>query len=682
MPTSQEQLRADLRRVELQLNSLSSQLGANQFQPPSLSSPFPTLTPLTPNVPPSAVNLCKNGEFAHSNDTWYNPPPGTPTSDAGNEAAFWWANDPPVVGQLLDFTTSPTDPNNTTLKTVDHSDYNPEFPDWDRSNGLARLTGDKTIDALLPNNRVIIPNRSIAYFGALIALRNSTIVVPADLRLFASVWDNTYDPPDRPDFAKGTDPFRVDSLVRGTPASTTERRYKILALTDRGYSYLSEEETVLNAPSDASYSTSDVLLSWAAIPGILQYKVYRFDVTAAKYRLLSEIGSGANTYVDNGAVLNDDVGGYPSGTSNTPQAYVATLTDALLHLPVDGEPWVNLFLNIPIPSDYDTQTTEGEQVLRIGMTKALDREMSDALVTNASANLFSDSGDFTSLDAGRPVVVTDLLGNELSTTIAAYVDQENVTMTDVWPFADATDAIAFIEGGGDHGLLIDAVHLSYVPGSAFAPYPDDLNRLENGGQNPITAPRSSSQGGAGGGGGTGGGQGGIGEFGCIALDCPVQVLVGNAIETLTWKAIQVGEVLFSGDLRPNQVFRKPRPTRTLNLHIVRVKVDWLREVEIRCSPAHRIITNFLDAQGRAVQTLRRGDFCLISVGGHVLRKQIVEIVDTGIAADVASLSLTPGHLYFAGAVRYKTWLHRLIARLFKSPLVAVGSHNLKPFESV
>lgn len=678
---SDVQLRQEVNRIQLELNGLSSQLGANQIQPPALSSPFPTLTPLTPNVPPSAVNLVRDGEFYHSVDTWFNPPPGSPTADVGKEAAFWWTNNPPVLGQLLDFTTAQTDANNNTLKTADHSNYNSEYCDWDRSNGVARLTGDKTIDALLPNNRLIVPNRAIAYFGALVALRDSTIVVPEDFRVFAAIWNNTDAPPDLPDYAKGTDPFRVDSLVRGTPASTTERRYKILALTDRGYSYLSEEETVANAPSDAAFSTSDVLLSWASIPGILQYKVYRHDITAGIFRLLSEIGSGANTYVDNGAVLNDDVGGYPTGTSDTPQAYVATLSNALDNLPVDGDPWVNLFLNIPIPSDYDTELNEGDQVLRVGMTKALDRQMTDARIDDGSTDLFSDTANFSALDLNRTVLVTDVFTNTLFTTIVAVIDQENVTLSDPWSYADATDATLFIEAGGDHGLLMDAVHLSYVPGSAFAPNADDVNRLENGGQNPITAPRSSSQGGAGGGGGTGGGQGGIGENGCIALDCPVNVLVGNTIETLTWKAIHLGEILFSGDLRPNQVVRKPQ-TRTLSLQIVRVRVNWLYDVETQCSPGHPLITDFLDSKGRAVENLRAGDRVLVSINGHVQRKPIREIIDTGTAADVGTFSLSPGHVYSAGSVRYRSLLHRILAKFWGKPTVGCLSHNVKPFESV
>lgn len=678
---SDVRLRQQVNRLQLELNDISAQLGGNGGgdgrQPPSLDSPFPTLTPIAPSAPPSAVNQVRNGEASHSNDTWFNPPPGAPTSDAGKECAWWFTNDPPFTGQILDFTISPTNPNNHTLKAFIndlgvHSNYNAAYCDWDRAQGEIRLTGDKTLDAPLPHNRVVIPNRPINFLGCLVALRNNTIVMPVANRIFAGLWDSLLG-----DWIAGAAPFVVSHIVRGTPSGTTERRYRILAHTDRGFNYLSEEEVVVNAPSDGGFSTSDVLLSWQSIPGILEYKVYRHDVTAGKFRLLSEIGSGANSYVDNGSVLNDDVGGYPDSTTNTPRAYVATQSQDLLDLPIDGEPWASLFLNIPVPSDYDSSLTTGEQVLRIGMTMPLDRRMIDARVTNGSANLFSDSALFTTMDVGRAIEVSGGI-NTHSTTIAALADEENVTMSSPWPFADAVDATVHITGGGDHGLLIDAIHLSYVSGAAFAPNADDVNRLTNGGQNPITAPTSSSQGSAGGGGATGGGEGGItffdGSEGCVALDCPVSVLIGNGIESVIWNAVQVGETLFSGNLRPNRVLRKP-VRKTLSLQLVRIKATWLYDVEVPCSPAHPLLSNFLDSQGRAVQYLRVGDLVLVSINGHVERKPIRQIINTEIACDVGTFSLYPSHIYSAGRIRWRGWLRKLLGQFIKPPVVGALCHN-------
>lgn len=671
-----ERLSQQVARLQLELNDVGGQLIANQ--PPSLGSPFPSFTPPVIGTSPSAVNQIRNGEAGHSVDTWFDAV-ASPNADEGKECAHWFSNDTPVAGQLLSFVNALTNPANKTLKAYGnfggvHSTYDPAYCDWDRVLGQMRLQGTKSLDAPFPNNRVAVPNRAAIYVGALIALRNDQIRVPADCHIYAGIWDNTVSAP-RPDWVKGT-AFAVTGSVRGTPATTTERRYKVFAFTDRGYTYLSTELTLLTAPSDAAFATTDVFLTWKPIPGILEYHVYRFDVTAAKFRKLVEIASGANNYVDNGAILpgQDDVGAYPVATSTTPMAYVATRENELASLPIDVlEAWVPLFLNVPVPSDYDVGVTTAEQVLRIGMTKALDREVSDAVVNNGSTNLDSASAVFTALDTGRNVVVTK--GADVHATTITFVDADSVTMAAPWPFANAVDATLYITGGGDHGILIDAVHASYVSGAAFAPYPDDLNRLANGGQNPIAAP-NHSQGGPGGGGLPGTGRGGL----CVAVDCPVNVLIGNSLESLAWKAITAADVLFSGDLRPNQVLRKPKGS-TDSLQLVRVRASWLYDIELPCSPGHPLITSRFDSTGRPVDSQQPGNPVLISIDGQVSRKAIREIVDTGQASEVGTFALSPGHVYVAGRVFYRTPIHRFLARILglfrREPVVGILSHNLK-----
>lgn len=667
------QLQADVRRIRLELESVSGQLAANQS--PSLGSPDTSFHPIPTTTPPSVVNQIRNGEFSHSVDTWNNPPTGSPTLDVGKECAFWFSNDAPVAGQVLDFTTSLTSAANETLKAFGsfggvHSTYDPAYCDWDRAKGQARLTGTKSLDAPFPNNRIVTNTRAVEYFGALVALRNNTIRVPVNCRIYCGVWDNTNSAP-RPDWIAGS-AFSVDSDVRGTPPSTTERRYKVFAFTDRGFTYLSTEETVLAAPSDADFATCDVYLTWGVIPGILQYAVYRFDVVAAKYRLLRDSIIGGS-YADNGSVLDGDTGGYPAATSDTPICYTATNAGDLDNLPVDGEPWAVLTLNPPVPPDYDQSTTTAEEVLRVGLTVPLDREMSDAISTATSSTIESATAAFTALDTGRTAMLYDANGNILhGPEVITFVDTTHITFATAVSTSNV-DAVLYIVEGGDHGLLLDAAHISYVPGAAFAPYPDDLNRLQNGGQDPIAAPSSSSQGGAGGGGIFDPGEGGIG---CIALDSPVVVSTGYSLETLMYKAVRLGESLFSGDLRSNQVVRK-LPTRTLNLHILRVKVNWLYDVELRCSPQHPVIHSKIDRRGIAVQNLRPGDTVLISLNHHVESRSVREVIDTGEAADVATFSLWPGNVYSAGSPHFRGRLKRLIARLFKIPIVGILSHNRK-----
>src|SRR6185503_11468227 len=115
--------------------------------------------------------------------TWFDAV-ASPTADEGKECAYWFSNDAPVVGQVLSFINALTSSVNKTLKAYIndggvHSTYDPAYCDWDRALGQMRLQGTKSLDAPLPNNRVAVPNRAALYVGAVIALRNEQIRVPA-----------------------------------------------------------------------------------------------------------------------------------------------------------------------------------------------------------------------------------------------------------------------------------------------------------------------------------------------------------------------------------------------------------------------------------------------------------------------------------------------------------------------
>lgn len=648
------------------------------LMPPSVGSQFPVPTPIITTPPPSAANQARNGELSHSVDTWFNPPPGSPTLDIGKEAVFWFSHTAPVAGQVLDFTDSRTSAINNTLKAFgdfggQHSTYLATRCDWDRAAGVARLQGSTSLDAPFPNNRCVTANRAVEYLGALIAFRNSTIVAQSDNHIYCGLWDK-----DKKDWISGT-PFTISAVVRlnAGPIGTTERRYKVYAFTDRGFTYLSAETIVLTAPDDAGFASADVYLAWKAIPGILQYHVYRFDVVAGKYRLLKRIGSGAANYGDNNRMENDNAGGYPAATNTTLIAYTATREHGLDNVAVDGDPWTDLRLAPAVPSDYDASLTTGEQVLRIGLTKALDRMMVDAVSVTATNRIASATGEFTALDSGRTATLLDADGNILHGPEAiTFIDATHVDFATNVGTSSST-AVLYIVEGGDHGLLIDAIHVSYVANSAFAAYPDDLNRRENGGQNPIAAPTHSSQGGSGGGGGSL--DPGEGDIGCITFDCPVNVWVGDQLESWPWKAVRVGEYLFSGDLVANRVLAKPIAPYPASLHLLRVRASWFYDIEVPCSPRQPIITERLDGQGRAVEHLKPGDYALISINGNIKRTQIREIVNTGKEADVGVFTLVRGSVFFAGYPRYRFRMIAWVLRKFRwhKLIVGVGLHNRK-----
>lgn len=663
---------------------LSGASGGNDLAlPPNLtplSPPSTNFIPAPTTVVPSAVNQLRNGDLSHSVNTWFESV-AAPAGDAGHECAYWFTNDAPVNGQVLSADNSLTNPgvDNTTLKFEGHPFYDPDFSDWDRANGYGRFQGTTTIDAPLPSN-IAKPGQT-EFLGAIVARRDigypdAVIVIPESCKAFAGVWDDTGG---QLDWLHGT-AFNLDATVRGAPASTTERRYKIYAKTDRGYSFLSTEVTVVDAPSDAAFlaGNTDVLLSWDGIPGILEYDIYRHDITDAKFRILESIGNGANQYADNGSVnIDNDAGGYPSATNTTAIAYVATNSGVLRRLvTVDGVApfWPTLFLNIPVPSTYDQSVTTDAQWVRMGLTEALDRQMTDGVATMGDETLTTTTTTFSSQDVGRDIVVSDSDDNVLETSIDTVTSTTEIEMVDPWPFANADPVTVYVVEGGDHGLLVDLIHTSYVSRSAYAPNPEDLNRTLQ----PAATPNGSSQGGPGGAGGIDPGGGGVG---CIALDTPVLTMIGEKYSAVPFEKLIKGDVLFSGFLQCNAVYELST-VQTNNLYVLRTE----NGIELECSAKHPVIRSRMDTEGLAVEKLRIGEHILTVVNGRLERTAVKEIFNTGLSARVGSPSLYPTNIYFAGKRYYsspwervKGWIKKKLTGQKDQRFIA--SHNRKPQEN-
>lgn len=508
-------LEQDLREIQLLAYDSRGRLGTLRTSLDATGNLALTdFAPIPQTSGVSTPNQIRNGDFSHSVNTWNESVASA--GDKSKECAWWYSHDAPGAGQQLDKSTSFADLNvdgdanvatNKTLKEATHSTYNAAFADWDRGNGIARMTGLKSLDAPFPSNTAT-PGRTMCV-PFILALKDSTIVVPDGCLLGAGVWDNTAG---QRDWLKASAAFNFlsGSGVEGTPAVTTERRYKIFAKTDRGYTFLSQELTIAAAPTDASFVPNSVyvFLAWQPIVGVLEYHVYRRNVTAGTYDLLEKIGNGATTYLDQNAVDTAGVAGYPTATDDRAKAYVASRPGDLARIAVNGvDPsWSTFFLNVPVPggsSGYNQGNTTGDQWLRFALTQALDRRVADGVVSNGSPTLTSATALFTALDTGRTATVTK--GANSVTVTLTYVNPTTVTMSANWTFANAANATVYITGGGDHGLLLDLVMVSYVPNAVFAHNPDDLNRP----QQPNAAPNGSTQGGIGdGGAGEGSGEGG------------------------------------------------------------------------------------------------------------------------------------------------------------------------------
>jgi hypothetical protein len=113
------------------------------------------------------------------------------------------------------------------------------------------------------------------------------------------------------------------------------------------------------------FDRADVYLTWTAIPGILQYAVYRHDIVSGQYQLLRD-SLISNTYADNGSVLLPDVGGYPTATNTIPIAYVATREDDLDTVPYDGQPWIVLNPQSGHPSELQSLDHHGRAGIQNG----------------------------------------------------------------------------------------------------------------------------------------------------------------------------------------------------------------------------------------------------------------------------------------------------------------------------
>ncbi|MDQ3920275.1 MAG: hypothetical protein M3348_17570, partial [Acidobacteriota bacterium] len=650
---------SDIKELRLRLNEGAGAKDSPRREPTTLD-----LKPVAQTLPPSAANQLRNGDMSHSVRTWNN-------AAAGNqdyELAHFFTHDAPSAGQQLDESTSINDLNidgdantatNKTVKSSAHPQYSAAYADWLRSSGYSRMQGTKTLDAPLPGNTAT-PNAGLLAVAFRAALRDATIRVPDGFRVFCGVWDNTAG---QRDFLKASTAFAVSAQVRGTPTGTTERRYKVLLLTDRGYEFLSSEVVVLSAPDDASFNSScDVYLSWALLPGVIEARVYRHDIASGNYYLLEVAGS--NTYADNNTKVKTE-SGYPAASDDRAKAYVATLTDALKGLAVDGvaAAWDTIYLNVPVPPGYNMGATTDKQWLRIGMSAALDRAVSDAVLANGSTTVQSPTAAFTSQDTGRTATVSD--GTNSQTVTLTYVDATHATMSAAWGYASATGTL-YVVGGGDHGLLVDLVHVSYTPGSVFAPNPEDLTRT----MSPASAPAGSTQGGVG---AAGGGDYGGGGIACVAVSEPVLAFEGREVRAVPFDEVREGARLFDGSLACTRVVKKTRASQPL----VRLVTD--ANVTLDCSPSHKVITTRDDEAGRAVERLRAGDPVMVTIGGRVFQARVRAVEDLGRSGEVGTFTLAPGHVYAAGRYAPRSRLARAVGRLWgrRESACGVMSHNLK-----
>lgn len=389
-----------------------------------------------------------------------------------------------MAGTFIPLTTTTTGGNlvfNFTLKDDSHTEYSPEFSDWDITTGQARLAAEFDLSCFLPGNNIEAGYYYYPVFS--IVKANQYIAAQQDCRIFAGLYG--YSTGDSEwDWLSGA--WEVTNEVLGTVSTPTSREYRVFAQSNRGVTYVSEIETVASAPSDADFgSGATVFLSWASVlnTGVTSYAVYR-NTGGTYVKLSPDLSSTQRQYIDNGSFQSAE-GGWPASDFDALVSYTASGTGAVASLPYAGDPlsqgWNILPFAIRVPQNYDkgdTDLSKG-QWLRFGLNKNLDIRVEGVInpVPN-NDTITTTAGQFTAEMVGSDLtIVTIPKGAVSSATITAVTDSNNITFTP--PGLPAIGAqpvyVTVIEAAPPHSLLVDLTHLTYIPGAGFSPNPEDIS---------------------------------------------------------------------------------------------------------------------------------------------------------------------------------------------------------------
>jgi len=546
------------------------------------------------------------------------------------------------------------------LKSYSHTTYDGRYSRWDPVNGWAELTGTTTVDSLLPTN-FIDASTPLARIGLIAAKRNEFIEIPSDCRFAAGIWDNTSA---QRKFLAGT--FAFTAVLSGTAGATT-RKYKALITSDRGYSLLSDEVTISNAPADGAFSsTSNIVMSWPQQAGQLQVEIY--ELVGGQYRLIAQV-SGATSYIHLGSYLSIE-GGYPTASGSELSATFYTRTGEAAALATNGvsATWDTVTFPTAVPSNYNKGNTTDRQWLRVWLSVAPNLYITGCsntlttftIPTGAINSAALASGGYgtgtTSLYAGLTVQIYDSAGTLLTTTTVYSVTSDTEIILNAAP-SNGTGRILRIVGGGFHGVLIDKIHLGYQLNTSYAPNPLDIRTLQ-----PRALPASSTQGGVGTGGGTGGG------VNCVAAGTPIKLDIG------IWKPIQTtrpGQKWSAAGLQPNTLIKLREAMSSVR------RVRSANGCEVICTDTEKFVTDRDDHKGTALYLLRVGDPVLTEIDDRIEVSRISEISPILGQMHVYTPTLSDNNLFIAGAWKPGFWqrLRSLFTR--RKTLGGFVLHNQK-----
>lgn len=445
---------------------------------------------------------------------------------------------------------------NDTLKTEDHTDFNDvgqiTDPKWNQERGVAELGSLNTLcypfghydgahnsaNHTFINLHPLYPGRSV-FVRANMARASQYVKLRG--RLTMGIWN---DHPAAMEYVRGAD-LTLSVTKKGTPAATVTAIYMLVIETDQGFSIVSDQKTVLNAPTSASFSEAVFnLIRWTSYAGTLRSKLYR-KLGAGNVFLVTTINSGTGGYddrkpdetcVDTGLTTFPN----PSNRVRGVRSYFSTAENELDLVPYDGEPgtfWRPIEATLPFPSTVNLGQVHSPKLL-IGLTEAPSLYVTDGVAAGSEFQT-SAAGQFTADHIGKTAIITDpATGDTLTSEIVDVPDANTLELDDAVGWTSTDNTIEILEGY-PHGVLIDLPGAGLASGE-WANHPEDLNRP----QNVASNPNGSTQGGIGGGDGDTGGGGGF----CV-LDGSITQVVNDdgSIIDLQAEMLQNGFRVFYGE---------------------------------------------------------------------------------------------------------------------------------------
>lgn len=283
---------------------------------------------------------------------------GTLPGDAGdtNQEAwrvYWAVKDDPIVLDAAH-----------TLKAVGHSLYagneavNTGVPIWDRVNGWVVMgsAGATQYDLVVQLNRKVAgPGET--WFGVFRMLALSNDLLPADFEASMGLWQISGG---SEGYARG-DAFDLTYLIEGAPG-TQAINYRVLAVTDSGFSILSNILNVPDAPDVLSIDNY-VKLFYSAGPGFLKFTVYK--EVAGVFARVHEVRNSTDLQFNDVGALGIAEAGWPVEPEDRPLAYAQTLNCVVGPF---GGAFAQNKLSVLIPGTYDSDATNNDgQFVRVSL---------------------------------------------------------------------------------------------------------------------------------------------------------------------------------------------------------------------------------------------------------------------------------------------------------------------------